>query len=62
MSTNIFIKAKRLAKVFSYLLPLTSYLLVSCSENYLDVESKTESNTSNFYKSQNDAYRALIGC
>ena len=36
--------------------------LVSCSESYLDVESKTESNTSNFYKSQNDAWRALIGC
>lgn len=36
--------------------------LTSCSENFLDVESKTESNTSNFYKTQNDAWRALIGC
>ena len=36
--------------------------MISCSESYLDVESKTESNTSNFYKSQNDAWRALIGC
>ena len=36
--------------------------MVSCSESYLDVDSKTESNTSNFYKSQNDAWRALIGC
>lgn len=36
--------------------------LTSCSESFLDVESKTESNTSNFYKTQNDAYRALIGC
>jgi hypothetical protein len=36
--------------------------LASCSESFLDVESKTESNTSNFYKTQKDAYRALVGC
>ena len=51
-----------MAGVISFLLSLSSFLLISCSESYLDVESKTESNTSNFYKSQNDAYRALIGC
>ena len=44
------------------ILVLSSFLLTACSESYLDVESKTESNTSNFYKTQNDAYRALIGC
>lgn len=36
--------------------------LSSCSEHWLDVESKTESNSDNFYKSQEDGYRALIGC
>lgn len=34
----------------------------SCSESFLDVESKTESNVDNFYQSAEDAYRALIGC
>lgn len=36
--------------------------LTSCSESFLDVESMTESNTENFYKTETDAYRALIGC
>ena len=44
------------------LVSLSSLAFMSCSEDYLDVESKTESNTSNFYKTQNDAYRALVGC
>lgn len=35
--------------------------LVSC-EDFLDVDSKTSSNTGNFYKSKNDAELALIGC
>lgn len=34
----------------------------ACSESFLDVESKTESSTSNFYKTESDAYRALLGC
>ena len=46
----------------STLIVVLSISLISCSEKYLDVESKTESNTSNFYKTQNDAWRALIGC
>ena len=46
----------------STLIVTLSLVMISCSESYLDVESKTESNTSNFYKSQNDAWRALIGC
>ena len=37
-------------------------IVTSCSESYLDVESKTESNTETFYKTEGDAYRALIGC
>lgn len=36
--------------------------LSSCAGSFLDVESKTESNVDNFYSSQNDALRALIGC
>ncbi|MCD8208757.1 MAG: RagB/SusD family nutrient uptake outer membrane protein [Bacteroidales bacterium] len=36
--------------------------LASCSAGFLDVNSKTESTTGNFYKTESDAYRALIGC
>jgi hypothetical protein len=36
--------------------------LAGCSEDFLDTSSKTESNTETFYKSETDAYRALIGC
>lgn len=35
---------------------------VACTEEFLDVESKTESTTGNFYKTERDAYRALLGC
>ena len=52
----------RISTITKTLLAFMSLGIVSCSESYLDVESKTESNTSNFYKTQNDAYRALIGC
>ena len=52
----------KLSTITKTLLAFLSLGIVSCSESYLDVESKTESNTSNFYKTQNDAYRALIGC
>lgn len=36
--------------------------LAACSESFLDTSSKTESNTETFYKTEQDAYRALIGC
>lgn len=36
--------------------------VTSCTESFLDVDSKTESSTGTFYKTENDAYRALIGC
>ncbi len=36
--------------------------LGSCSESFLDVSSKTASTTGNFYKTEGDAWRALIGC
>lgn len=34
----------------------------SCADSFLDVSSKTESNTDNFYKTESDAWRALLGC
>jgi hypothetical protein len=34
----------------------------SCSESFLDVQSKTESTTGTSYKNEKDAWRALIGC
>ena len=43
-------------------LGLAGLALTGCSESFLDVQSMTESNTENFYKTQNDANRALIGC
>lgn len=36
--------------------------LASCADSFLDVESMTSSNTENFYKTESDAWRALIGC
>ena len=37
-------------------------LTTGCAESFLDVESKVESNTENFYKTEGDAWRALLGC
>lgn len=34
----------------------------SCTAGFLDVESKKESTTDNFYRTESDAWRALIGC
>lgn len=36
--------------------------MTSCADSFLDVSSKTESSTGTFYKTEQDAYRALIGC
>jgi len=36
--------------------------LASCSDSFLDVDSKVNSNTQNFYKTEADVWRALIGC
>lgn len=43
-------------------LVLAALGLTACTEGFLDVESKTESTTGNFYRTENDAYRALLGC
>ena len=37
-------------------------LTASCGDGYLDVESKTESNSETFFQTESDAWRALIGC
>lgn len=34
----------------------------ACADSFLDVSSKTESNTENFYKTEGDGWRALLGC
>ena len=36
--------------------------LGSCSEDFLDVSSKTEPNSQNYYKTESQALRALYGC
>ena len=36
--------------------------LTGCTAGFLDVESKRESTTGNFYRTESDAWRALIGC
>lgn len=43
-------------------LAAASMMAVSCADSFLDVESKVNSNTQNFYKNEADAWRALIGC
>lgn len=52
----------KLNKIQIAALGLLTLGAASCSESFLDVESKTESTTDNYYKSANDAYTALIGC
>ena len=44
------------------ILILSTVLLFSCSDSFLDVESITEPTTDNFYRTIDDAERALIGC
>lgn len=41
---------------------LAAMTMSSCGDSFLDVSSKTESNTEVFYKTQADANRALLGC
>ncbi|WP_321334039.1 RagB/SusD family nutrient uptake outer membrane protein [uncultured Bacteroides sp.] len=43
-------------------LGLVSLGLAACSESFLDVEPMTSVTTENFYKTTDDAERALIGC
>lgn len=49
-------------KIYIMALGLAGMGLTSCTADFLDVESKVESTTGNFYRTESDAYRALIGC
>ncbi len=55
-------KTNKLNILFAGMFLAGTGLATSCSDSFLDVESKTESNTETFYKTESDAYRALIGC
>lgn len=49
-------------KLYILALTLGGCMLSSCADSFLNVESKTQSNTGNFYKTKEDAELALIGC
>lgn len=49
-------------KISVALVALTGLTLGSCSESFLDVSSKTEPNSQNYYKTESQALRALYGC
>ena len=49
-------------KIYGLMTGLASLLLVSCSDNFLDVEPQTSILDQNFYKTEADAEMALIGC
>lgn len=43
-------------------LGLAAFTMTGCSDSFLDTSSKTESTTDNYFKTETDAYRSLIGC
>lgn len=49
-------------KLSAALVIMAGLALGSCSEDFLDVSSKTEPNTGNYYKTESQAWRALLGC
>ena len=49
-------------KMKAFAVSLLALSVTACSDSFLDTSSKTESNTDSFYKTENDAKRALIGC
>src|SRR5688572_14699244 len=44
-----------------YIMIVGLLILSSCGEDYLDTQSYTELNESTFYKTQRDAFSALVG-
>ena len=44
------------------ILAVAALAFTACGNDYLDVESVTESNSENFFQTESDAYRALVGC
>lgn len=56
-------KMKKIKSTISAALVVMAGLaLSSCSEDFLDVSSKTEPNSQNYYKTESQALRALYGC
>lgn len=49
-------------KISVVLVALAGLTLGSCSEDFLSVSSQTEPNSDNYYKTERQAERALIGC
>jgi len=49
-------------KLYIWVSGLVLLVLNSCSESFLDVNSKTQPDTENYYKTIDDAERALIAC
>lgn len=49
-------------KISVALVALAGLTLGACSEDFLDVSSKTEPNSQNYYKTESQALRALYGC
>lgn len=49
-------------KITVTLAVLAGMTLGSCSEDFLDVASRTEPNSQNYYKTESQAQRALYGC
>ena len=50
------------SKISLALLLISGAFMSSCSESFLDVSSKTEPNSENYYKTESQALRALYGC
>lgn len=49
-------------KLYTLAMGMLAAGFASCTADFLDVESKTESTIDNYYKTESDAYRALVGC
>jgi hypothetical protein len=45
-----------------YLLVLILFSTIACKKSFLDTEDVTTATEQNFYKTPNDAYKALVGC
>ena len=45
-----------------YILALTLLTIGACQKDFLETEQKTSVTEENFYKSPDDAYKALVGC
>jgi starch-binding outer membrane protein, SusD/RagB family len=55
-------KSKSMKQVKIYLAALVLLTATSCKKDFLDTEDVTTATEQNFYKTPNDAYKALVGC